>query len=66
MRLLPQQALRWCRDRFVMGDLSRVLHVATDREFEEILRSVTEKLVRFSSGLNFLRRRRGDGSSVIL
>ena len=49
-----------------MGDLSRVLHVATDREFEEILRSVTEKLVRFSSGLNFLRRRRGNGSSVIL
>lgn len=28
-----------------MGDLSRVLHVATDREYEEILRSVTEKLV---------------------
>ena len=29
-----------------MSDLSRVLHVATDREYEEILRSVTEKLVR--------------------
>merc|ERR1719174_2059309 len=28
-----------------MSDLSRVLHVATDREYEEILRSVTEKLV---------------------